>query len=192
MGLDLFLYQFSQISPETENFDETAENYGYVLKNETKEFILGERWIRNSYLGKKQMSSWNQEKFAKEFGDYNPAVIMESDVEVRCFIIDKDKNFEDLERDDPDKYNYENAISIPAEKWNSFFDNDYVPAYFYERNEIVYQRKGIDEEGRKILQKIGNCVECKHKKMIRPLIKHGLSEDFMTKWGKSCVFWSWW
>jgi len=66
--------------------------------------------------------------------------------------------------------------------------------YFYDTEEIAYQRKGLNNKGWKLIEAIGNCVTCDKKAQIKKLVKEGgLSEDFINNWisGKT-VFHPWW
>lgn len=66
--------------------------------------------------------------------------------------------------------------------------------YFYQTEEIAYQRKGLNEIGWEMLEKIGNCVNCDNKEIVKEMVEKGnLSEDFIKNWiDGETVFVAWW
>jgi hypothetical protein len=168
MGLDLYLYRINKIDKNRP--EETYAEYLYddkfcktILKNSKKVIVNNSQYDTNKLL--------------KDNG-----VTMDN---ISCTSGDQfgyTYNF---------KNGYQFNISWEELEKYKVFKKEKMLRFIQDK--ICYQRKGINDKGWKILEKIGNCVYCDDKKLIKNLTKYGLNKEFIEKWidGKT-VFMAWW
>lgn len=171
MGLDLYLERISKplfeentIKVSTSNFKEECET--------VKKLAIIKEDIAPYYDFK---------KIAKDYGLDEKTIYI-------CRLSSDGVSFNDGKES-------RSSITIPSET----IEKKYIlqkteEFYFFESNEVAYQRKGLNDIGWELLEKIGNCVNCDDKEKVKELVEKGnLSKDFIDNWiDGETVFCAWW
>jgi len=167
MGLDLFLYKASKTNNEsTEN---SIRSYDEIPHPDMKS-------LAKKVKKEKEYIDWD--KICKEFHTSEDKILGTSfGKNDFSFITNEGTEW----------------IHIPNLQFNSQYCYKKMETVFeINIEEIKYQRKGIDEEGWKILKEIGNYNYCNDKKLIKKLTCHGLDKEFYKLMDKDVYFLAWW
>lgn len=140
MGLDMSVYHYKKIK----NLKDKNTHSSFWLKADADDFVLGKSWLEGTYLGDYNDKIFRKDLFLEKHGfDFEDSdhMTIASEGVIEWF-----------------KEDGETLLRLTSEEYNSFFDDNVINAYFFNSDEIAYQRKGICEEGWKILNEIGSCV----------------------------------
>lgn len=172
MGLDLYIFKLSQVDKNLS----VCDNFSYCYEEDQDSFVLGKDWLNQTLYSKRNDRILNKERFIEKH-NFNPSSCSMSYSNVIEFYVSEEK-----------------SLVLSHQEWNDFFDDNWRNAFFYERNEIAYQRKGIFDEGWKILDEIGNCNYSRDIDKISQLVLNGLDPKFLfyLKTDPECCFYAWW